>query len=484
MRKNKNLKLLAFVFILSLTVITLFPNTKPNLRLSFITDIHFDEPRGGHKYGGVELDGDTSDFKIPILAKKSIESVKPDIIFDTGDLTAHSGKIEFRAYSRWMKDLPAPVYAVTGNHDRQHHSLKHPYGTGFYSECGFNSATRTYKMGNLVFIMVSDDHKWEHHPLTDVISDQKFKWIEKQLRKFSKGNNNIFLFGHYPIYKTVAWSDTWYGMLPPWKRISDQYKKLLYKYEEHIVAHISGHLHTGYDWKDTPEDSTYRKGCTDQRFNDGDEGLENVGHFVSGPKINQTKRNHPPFRLPEMYFLNPQALAYTHGGPFRAGGCKCINKGAVYYADLTEGTKYFNLITREINSNTDVDTFKVKTDYKIQLKNKNMNFIASDLGIRKKDSCIQITENNWFKVKQNCSGEVIFQKRWKKKINFKGVRVISEHGNYGNIQYKISSDSGATWTKWKDRPVGKFNLAQIKIKFKASKNQNMVVKDIKIRTGN
>ncbi len=351
------------------------------VRIGFITDIHFDVPADGHRYGGVEVDGGPSNHKVPVMAKKALDAIGPDFILDTGDLTAHSGFDEFAAYNEWTNDLPAPVYAVMGNHDRQHHDLSHPYGTGFYSDCGYTSATRTLKMGNMVFILLSEDHKWENHPLTAAISDQRFEWLEGQVQKYAAGDNNIFILEHYPLRRTVAWSDYWYGTdrrhWPTWSEITKQWKQILRKYDDHVVAHFSGHLHTHYAWRDTPDDKE-RLG-----YGDGKHGVENVGHYVNGTLIGAQDRQNPPYNLPDMYFMNRQALAYTHGTPWRRGGKEMRRRlsASVGYADIRPGDREVTLVERDIKTQSDVERYTVRLEQPARLGTGSLPVLGSNQGI-------------------------------------------------------------------------------------------------------
>lgn len=451
------------------------------VRIGFVTDIHFDVPANGHKYGGVEVDTGPSNHRIPVMAKEALDALEPDFILDTGDMTAHSGYDEFAAYADWMDDQAAPIYAVMGNHDRQHHDLSHPYGTGFYSECGYTSATRTLKMGNMVFILLSEDHKWEDHPLTAAISDQRFEWLQGQLEKYATGDNNVFILEHYPLRNTVAWSDYWYGTdkrrWPTWAEITKQWKKILREHEDHVVAHFSGHIHTHYAWRDTPYD---RKVLG---YGDGEHGVENVGHFVNGTLINAQDREHPPHSLPEMYFLNRQALAYTHGGPWHAG--EEVRQGlssSVGYADIRPGDREITLVERDIRDQTEADRYTVRLDNPARIGDGSLHFMASDLGIRKKDNSIQITQNDWFHVPAGEKGVAIFQKRWREPVDIEGVQMHGENGSMDRVRWKASSDTGDSWSDWSAEPPEDADVVQVQIRFVADGDAPLKVHDVRLQT--
>ncbi len=450
------------------------------VRLGFFTDIQLDAPANGHKYGGVTVDTGPSNHKIPVMAKKAIDAIQPDILFDSGDLTAHSAFEEFRAYHQWAKDQVAPVYPVMGNHDRQHHDPSHPYGTGFYTECNYASAPRTMKMGNFIFILLSEDHKWENHPLTAAISDQKFDWLRKQFRKYATGDNNIFVFEHYPLRNTVAWTDYWYGTnkdrWPTWAETTKTWKSILRKHEEHTVAHISGHVHTNYAWRDTPRDRKLLG------YGDGEQGVENAGHFVNGALINAQKREHPPKKLPEMYFLNIQALDYPHGGPWHSEKARPNLTAAVHYADVRPGDRELELIARDIRKQVEMDRYIVRLDHPAKTGKGELTFLESDLGIRKKDDTIQITQHDWFHVPAGKSGQAVFQKRWREPVDLKGLKVQAKNGSHGKVEWKGSSDTGSSWSDWSEEPPTGVDVVQLRIRFTASDGAPMAVRDVKLRT--
>jgi hypothetical protein len=271
----------------------------------------------------------------------------------------------------------------------------------------------------------------------------------------------------------VAWSNYWHGLdWEAWKEISSRWKSILTKYQDNIVAHISGHVHTHYAWKDTPTDKD------EYIYGDGVNGVENVGHFVNGSQINKEERKYPPHKLPEIYFLNPQALCYTHGSPYKKGAK--INTSAIYYGDLVEGNNSFNLITRDIFRNQDVDSYTIETDYPIKLDDMKVRFMESDVFIRKMDTSIEMTLDNWFKIDSGESVSVVFQKMWRNNVDIEGVEVIHEHGSYSDIQYRSSSDGGNTLSEWSAKIPEDINVLQVRVVFNANKDEDMNVWDVKI----
>ncbi len=171
-----------------------------------------------------------NNYEIPVNAENSVNSVSPDYIFDTGDLTESGAREEYKAYSNWIDNLEGKTFSIQGGHDREHRKGD-PYGTGFFTECNFKSPTRVLKMGNLVFLLISEDRYyyskgniWLHH-----ITPQLHNWIENKVKKYSVENNNIFIMEHCPLHNTVAWSDGhwWATEEPPWVRSSKRLKKTI-----------------------------------------------------------------------------------------------------------------------------------------------------------------------------------------------------------------------------------------------------------------
>ena len=278
--------------------------------------------------------------------------------------------------------------------------------------------------------------------------------------------------------ETVAWSTSWAALgTDVWVKQSKKWKDLLRKYEDHVVAYVHGHKHTHYSWEDTPDDKSNYMG-----YGDGVEGAENVGHFVNGSEINRQDRKYPPHNLPEIYFLNPQGLCFAHGKPYRKGGTDLISSSAVYYGDLIDGKSSFDLITRDIFKNKDVDSYEVKTKFPIDTGDRQIRFMESDLAVRTKDECIEMCVDEWFKLASGESGEAIFQKQWNKLVDIKGVEVFQDSGSFNKPLYKGSTDNGKTWSDWSLIPPEDINTLQVRILFEADGNRDMKVKDVKVNT--
>ena len=92
------------------------------LRIMHITDIHF---------------GDASPAALD-AALVAIDTLKPDCIALTGDLTQAGRRREFRQAGEWLKQIKQPIVAAPGNHDTPvyafHNRAFDPFGR--YDELG------------------------------------------------------------------------------------------------------------------------------------------------------------------------------------------------------------------------------------------------------------------------------------------------------------------------------------------------------------
>ncbi len=431
------------------------------IRIAFMTDMQFDgPPKNGHRFGLAEQGNHNTGegYNIALFAWQAMTQIKPDYIFDAGDLTSDSADEEYLVYRDWMVAMPAPVYPVMGNHDRQH-TFYRPYGRGFFSILGQGSATRTLKAGNLVFILISQDHIPQSG--VDSISTQKLQWIRGQLEKHSKGDNNIFLITHHPLNNTTAFSDKWWRTNhPAWKRTSKELKEMLTEYEKNVVAMISGHVHMQWDFKDTPDDKW-----------DGEGETENVGFFVDGREISSQKREYEPRHLPEVYFLNLQALDWPHGRGREA---------TVYYADARPGSRELELLTMRTEDKKVVDRYKIRLPHAVDVGDRKMRFQESDLEIYGKDLAVQIDEDDWFVIPKGNKGTVIFQQEWAEPVEIRGVTVEAEGGTHGNVLYKTSDDPLGDWPDYDSKPPEEAGLLRLQIDFEADPGSVMRVHDVRI----
>lgn len=478
----------------------------------------FADPQITNKKEGVESDLPGTSYEVARYTKSAINSINPDYIFGLGDLTSHSTKEGWIGYKNWLKGLEAPIYDCLGNHDRNHY-YEGNNGTGYFSILGRASDSRVFKMGNNVFILVSEEHDTELDGdlLASTIPAKRFEFMEKNIEKYAENGNNIFILSHVPLTGTVAYSDTWvYGNNPTWRHITEKFMKLLYDYENSIVARITGHIHTDYRWKDEAQDR------------DGIEGVENIGKFVNGTKINKAERKYPPFNLPNIYFLNMPVVDVPHSyvqnifdflfpepnkkseesmiklplyirkayvnlldkglpifdlfhGPITSD---FLGRGAVYYFEMKEGEKNVEIVTRWIGGNRDVEKYKLELENPVQLDDRKMHFVASDLSLMSKEN-LTITLDNWFKVGAGEEGEGVFIKRFPKKEKIKGFSIKASGLQSYSAEWKGSNESD--WPKtWVSNPekLSMVEKVKVKIKFRSSSQEDAYIKDIDLELRN
>ncbi|GJM17818.1 MAG: metallophosphoesterase [Phycisphaeraceae bacterium] len=77
------------------------------MKIAHISDTHFG----------------TEDPAIVAALSSTLHAINPDLIVASGDFTMAARHREFRAAADFLKELPAPVLAVPGNHDLPAHNL-------------------------------------------------------------------------------------------------------------------------------------------------------------------------------------------------------------------------------------------------------------------------------------------------------------------------------------------------------------------------
>ncbi len=425
----------------------------PKRRIAFYTDVQIAPGKGGKSppHVGVWNDRGKPKYKIPANALQTLRTIGPDVIFDLGDMTSTGTLEEWRTWERWADALPVfPVGVPDSGHDKNNCDT-----VGFYRS-GYLSESRTLRMGNLVFICL---------PLTgkhgeDWICEQRQEWLGAQLDRYARGSNNVFLLHHMPLYGTTRRSTTWAGMDGDWKRTTKEVMKRLAAHEDHVVAWCCGHVHT------PPTKMDY--------YLDGAEKAS----------------------LPDLYFLNFQALNAYHGA-----GPKGYDP-VVYWADFRRGAEQIALRFDDVMDD-DMRTLSVSMDHRVRLGKGRLRFLESDLGLRKwPDKHVRTTEDAWFKVDAGEKATVTFQKRFADRVDVSAVEPQVENGRCTSVEYRGSSDEGKSWSRWRPlRPVspppergseGKsrsiwrdearkaFNVVQLRVRFQAEPSEKMKVREIKV----
>jgi predicted MPP superfamily phosphohydrolase len=492
------------------------PPSGGSVRLAFFSDPHIRNIRGA-----VQADLGRPSYEIPRNAKRAINTINSDYIFGLGDLTAYSKRDEWLGYKSWIEDLNAPVFDLLGNHDKDYtvHTVG-KYGQEYFTELGRVADTRVLKLGNNVFILVSEEHdpEGDGNELASTIPDKRFDFIEKYLKEYSE-TDNVFVMAHSPLSGTTAYSETWFGgKTKNWIYNTRKYLDLFRNYR--IVAHISGHIHMDYRTKDVPDDQ------------DGTQGAENVGKFIHGSEVDNSKIEYHSGPLPPMYFLNMPCMDIAHGffdiihsWLIRLGVKRLIlirslftdksgapalkiymrldglglplvdffhnpttsyflGRSAVYHFELEEGRDSVDIITRWVDANKDVENYTMELNFPVEVGDGSMQFIDSDLSLRDKEN-LTITKGNWFKIEKNTKGQGEFSKRFPEKVVIEGLTFDGNNtGNY-SAQWKGSIDGGKNWSRyWYDNPrdLGEIDAIMLKIEFESLPDKDWYVRDVVIRT--
>jgi len=468
------------------------------IRIAFFADLHI---QGNKIQSQTDIGAPTK--IIPQKTQQALNKLKPDFIFGLGDQTTYGAKKDWLGYKKWLKGVNAPVFEVLGNHDRDYTILTcQNTGKDYFQVLKKTSDTTVYKIGNFIFILVSEEHNPESgkHDFTSTIPEKSFQFIQNILKKYSK-NNNIFILNHTPILGTTALSDEWvFNDLKHWKKISKKYLALFKKYQ--VLAHLTGHIHIDYRFKNSPININ------------GKQVSKKIGKFINGKNFSY---------LPSTYFLNMPCVDVAHGwagdlipkwvlrifarNSFKSWGTffakfyfknerfgpplwdwfsktkfrKKLKSSAIYYLDIYPNKKELKIITHRINDFKDVETYPLQLKYKSKLSSKNLKLLSSDLSLIHKKN-LTIGKHNWFKVKKGKTGFGEFSKSFTKPTRIKGVKVIGKNLGKYQIKYQASKDNGKTWNKtWIKDPqkLGKINAIKLKIKFYSS-SSCVQIKDIKI----
>jgi predicted phosphodiesterase len=465
-------------------------------RAAFFADLHIQ----GNKIQ-VQTDvGAPSEF-IPKQTQKALNDIQPDVIFGLGDFTAVAEQEDWKGYLKWLAGIKAPVYDIFGNHDRGYTVFNQDnYGLEYYQILGRVADTKALKIGNQIFILVSEEHNPEgdENLLTSTIPEKRFQFIESILKNYSK-KNNIFVLSHTLLRGTTALSNDWsFNDTSDWQFITEKMMNLFRRYP--VVGHLTGHTHMDYRYRSWVKNI------------DGTTRGEKDGKFVDGRSISS---------LPDIYFLNMPCVDVAHGwfgcnfallrelgkatakskrspirklymkyegqGPalfdmfYKTPWGRFIGRGAVYYIDFIPGQKKANVVTRWIGGNKDVETYSIDLNNEIEIESKNIDLLDSDLSIRTKKNLL-ISRDDWFTIKAKETGQGEFSQLFPKLITVKGIRINSFNLKKYTVNWKGSSNGGQTWSKkWHNDPkeLGKINAIRLIIDFKAGEKKARI-KNIKI----
>ena len=472
-------------------------SSEPNkYRVAFFADIHFQ----GIDLG-VQTDVGAPSKYIPKQAQKVLNQIEPDVIFCLGDLTAVSAPEDWQGYQQWLSGIEAPVYEIFGNHDRDYTVFnKDHYGQEFYTVLGRLADTKALRIGNQIFILVSEEHNPEgdENLLTSTIPEKRFQFIERILKKYSN-KNNIFILSHTLLRGTTALSNDWsFNDINDWQYISEKMMTLFDHYP--VVGHLTGHTHLDYRYR-----SWVKK-------LDGSRRETKVGKFINGNDYQA---------LPNVYFLNMPCVDSAHGwfgsnfailrelgkstaktprspvrkwymkyeeqGPalfdmfYKTIWGRFIGRSAIYYIDFIEGSNEIKVITRWLAGNKNVEEYMVKLNQPVDLKSSMVELVESDLSIESKRN-LNISRDDWFTLLPNQQGWVKLSQSFPELTAPKKVEVSAFNLKNYSIEAKGSRDKGKTWSTWVDNlaELGKINSVKLKVNLEAG-DKLVRIRDIQIK---
>ncbi len=464
------------------------------VRIAFFSDLHIRD----NKIQSQTDFGSPSRW-IPKKAQEALNDINPDYIFGLGDLTASGHKKDWLGYKKWMKGVETPIFDLMGNHDRDYTVFhRYNYGEEYFSVLGRVAGTKAVKIGNLIFILISEEHDPEGNKniLTSTIPLKRFAFIKKLLQRYAK-NNNVFILSHTLLRGTTALSNDWsFNDIKDWAIISKRFFKIFEEFP--VIAHLTGHTHLDYRYQARMED------VEQKRYS------QKIGKFVDGRKYNH---------LPDIYFLNIPCIDTDHGwvgsnfallrklggkvtkaprSPLRRLYIKLEEKGppvfdilhkskvsnilgrpAVYYFDIFPGGESVRMITRWAGANKDVESYNVQLKNPIKLFSKKAEVIAFDLSLRSKKN-LKITRDDWFEVPPRATGQGVFSKKFLKPKKIKDVEVVAKNLKSYSASWQKKDEAG--WTEWFKNPLklGRVESFKLKINFNAghaaSKIKNILIK--------
>ncbi len=422
----------------------------------------------------------------------------PDYICNLGDVTAHSETAEWEGYRKWKEQIPGVIYEVLGNHDRDNIPDVGSYGTEFFTQLGNASDTRALQLGNMIFILVSEEHNPEHagNEVMSTIPRKRLRFIRDLLEQYAS-SHNVFVLSHTPITGTVALSDTWF-MQPNkhWRQVSTAFLDILHGFP--VAAHISGHIHSDYR-KQAPVTGVGPASRRGKFVRGEDIGVHNGMHFLNMPCIDIAHGWFPArascIRRWSQRMMSTRASGNCVELAARLEGLriplfdliraspfgKLLGRSALYYAVPEEESKELAIITRWIEGNQDVETWKVPLHHPIEQGDGVMRTIAADVSIRAKENC-RIGAGDWFFVPAGTEGRVTLSTEFPTKQHVRDVQIASRHLASYTTRWKGSTDGGGTWSpQWRHDPqeLGAVNAVLCEMKLRPETENNAVIEDVR-----
>ena len=223
MRSKQVIFAIGIFFLGSLLFSSCLKKTEPDLRFTFIGDVHYKYP-----------DYTISEYFVPQVAEELSQlNPKSEFALLTGDFFHGNcgpnimDEAKF-AFDNFSKTIGMPFYAAIGNHDVREHFANN--ALPIYSEELGREITNIYfsmDQGNCHFIFLDCMQK---------DFTEQLEWLEKDLKEASLRPEieHVFAAGHYPM-----WIVARAGFTNP--AYADPFSKLLAKYQ--IDAYFCGHTH-------------------------------------------------------------------------------------------------------------------------------------------------------------------------------------------------------------------------------------------------
>ncbi len=468
------------------------------MRIAFFADLHIYNDKVASQ---TDLGGPSR--LIPKRLKEELNKIQPDLIFNLGDSTAFGSTKEWQNYNRWRSEVNAPIYEIFGNHDRSYnvHCLEN-VGEEFFTILGWDSDTKALKVGNNVFILVSEEYSpaGSKDMFTATIPNKRFDFIEKVLQKYST-ENNIWVLSHTPISGTTVLSTRWMCNNPQvWWQISNKYLELYRKYK--VLAHFTGHTHIDYRLKLKVKDQN-------GRFSE-----KRRGSLLNGRKYKD---------LSNTYFLNLPCVDIAHGWlsgrfPFLiklddsykhweknklrnaqlyldSKGLELIDmiikkrwdrnlgRSAIYYMDLIDGDKVSEIVTRDIALRNDVSKYQLKLNNEIKNIMESPEIVETDLALQYRDNLV-VDHDFWFKVEGNSTGVGVFTQKFGDPVSIGKVKVIGTGIDRleSKFWYKSCDEGGGRAVDWVDDPkkLKASKIIKIKGEFKNESEEVVRIKDVRL----
>ncbi|MFW6115618.1 MAG: metallophosphoesterase family protein, partial [Chloroflexota bacterium] len=453
-------------------------------RIAFFADLHI---RGDELHSQTDFGAPTR--IVPRKAREALNDIAPDYIFGLGDLTAESAPEDWRGYQRWLEGIDAPVFDIFGNHDRDYTVfVTHSYGEEYYSVLGRVADTKALRIGNTIFVLISEEHNPEGNPspLTSTVPDKRFQFLESILKEYSS-DHNIFVLSHTLLRSTTALSDQWsFNDTRMWTDVTKKFFRLFDQYP--VVGHLTGHTHIDYRYR------------AHVRNLDGTRRKRKVGKFVDGRAYDS---------LPTTTFLNMPCVDTAHGwvgsnfafmrtlgkstakakkspvrkiymsleerGPrlfdtlYRSRINDVLGRGAVYYVDLIPGQGYLAVTTRWLRKNRDVERYPVHLKHRVELGDGTLQLLASDLSICTKDN-LSIPQDDWFLVPAGQRGTATFSQSFPSPVSIQGLAVQATGPTDYSVRWKGSRNGGNAWSaQWETDPraLGRVDAVMIELDLQA-----------------